>query len=269
MIFKSFSRNQKAGMIQIGEPRMEKGTETIHEATRPTARHDFRAWPLSRPRTENQGADRLGYPVLELALVKSEAEEACEFCAAKLSEQHRHLLDISRRTTICACDLCTFRFENPINGRFKLIPQDTSFLPDFRLTGVQWENLGLPVNVVFIYYDRLTQRPVAKYPGPNGAAEAPMTVADWQSILAGNPGLEDLKPDVEALLLDRSGETPGYFRVPIDVCFELVRLTRRNWRGFAGGDRVWLEIETFFARLREQTTLALRQGLPLNEVHHA
>ena len=96
-----------------------------------------------------------------------------------------------------------------------------------------------------------------------------MTIDDWQSIVAGNPGLEDLKPDVEALLIDRTGETPGYFRAPIDVCYELVRLTRKNWRGFAGGDRVWLEIETFFARLREQTGRAPRHGLPSKEVHHA
>jgi hypothetical protein len=132
------------------------------------------------------------------------------------------------------------------------------------LTGIQWENLNLPINVVFISYNRLARRPTAMYPGPNGATETPMTVEEWQAILAGNPELEDLKPDVEALLIDRTGETPGYFRAPIDVCFELVRLIRKNWRGFAGGERVWLEIETFFTRLREQTTLVLRQDFPRN-----
>jgi hypothetical protein len=142
-------------------------------------------------------------------------------------------------------------------------------LPDFRLTGAQWENLNLPINVVFFCYHRLTCRPMAIYPGPNGAAEAPLTAEDWQAILAGNPGIEDLKPDVEALLIDRTGETPGNFRAPIDVCFELVRLIRQNWRGFAGGDRVWLEIEIFFARLREQTAPALGRDVPMIEVRRA
>jgi hypothetical protein len=201
--------------------------------------------------------------------VEIRAGERCEFCSAKLSGQHRHLLDIGRRMTICACDPCAFRLENSINGRFKLIPRETSTLPEFHLTGLQWENLNLPINVVFIYYDRLTYRPTAMYPGPSGAVESRMNVEDWRAILAANPALENLKPEVEALLIDRTGDTPGYFRAPIDVCFELVRLIRKHWRGFAGGGRVWLEIETFFARLREQTAPASRYRLSLQEAPHA
>jgi len=276
MIFKSFAPNQKAGATQAGELTPENSKAKVHEPATKPAGHALRSWPFNRDGTGISGTKgsvtlqhRLVYPETEPTPVKIEAEEACEFCSAKLSEQHRHLLDVSRRTIVCACDACALRFENSIQSRFKLIPQDTSALPDFRLTGILWENLNLPINVVFISYNRLAGRPTAIYPGPNGAAETPITVEDWQAILADNPELEDLKPDVEALLIDRTGETAGYFRAPIDVCYELVRLIRKHWRGFAGGDRVWLEIETFFARLHEQTDRALRRNLPLNEVCHA
>jgi hypothetical protein len=40
--------------------------------------------------------------------------------------------------------------------------------------------------------------------------------------------------------------------VPIDDCFALVTLVRREWRGLSGGTRVWPEIDRFFAALTEQ-----------------
>ena len=36
--------------------------------------------------------------------------------------------------------------------------------------------------------------------------------------------------------------------------FELVGLIRLHWRGLSGGDKVWQELETFFARLKALST---------------
>ena len=59
-----------------------------------------------------------------------------------------------------------------------------------------------------------------------------------------------MRPDVEALLVNRLGVGREYFLAPIDRCFELVGIIRMHWRGFTGGAKVEEEIEGFFARLR-------------------
>ena len=40
--------------------------------------------------------------------------------------------------------------------------------------------------------------------------------------------------------------------VPIDDCFSLVTLVRKEWRGLSGGTDVWPKIDGFFACLTEQ-----------------
>jgi hypothetical protein len=42
------------------------------------------------------------------------------------------------------------------------------------------------------------------------------------------------------------------FLAPIDDCYALVALIRSRWKGFAGGEEVWREIDGFFDRLRAQ-----------------
>jgi hypothetical protein len=189
------------------------------------------------------------------------APEICEFCSIGLASQHRHLIEIANRKIICACDPCALRFENVVEGRFKLIPRDAHALPNFQITDAQWENLSLPINLVFIFQNGQTGKPTAAYPSPAGATESLLTIQNWQTIVAENPELENLQPDVEALLINRVGAARDYFIAPMDVCFELVGLIRKNWRGLSGGDLVWTEIEIFFNRLRESTSSAIPQNL--------
>ncbi len=59
-----------------------------------------------------------------------------------------------------------------------------------------------------------------------------------------------MRPDVEALLVNRVGSTRQYFLVPIDECYRLVGLIRLHWRGLSGGALVWGEIAEFFDELR-------------------
>jgi len=73
-------------------------------------------------------------------------------------------------------------------------------------------------------------------------------------MAANNPVLDRLKPDVEALLVNRVGSAREYFIAPIDACYELVGVIRQNWRGFSGGETVWTEIKRIFVRLAGQAT---------------
>lgn len=179
--------------------------------------------------------------------------EICEFCSQILCPEHRHLLEVSKRKIICVCDACALRFQHAVGGRFRLIPRMAVLLSNFQMQEVQWEDMALPINLVFIFARSESEKMVAAYPSPAGVTESLLAVANWQSLIAQNPQLAALMPDVEALLINRVGKAREYFIAPIDLCFELAGLIRKYWRGLSGGDRVWAEIEQFFAKLREQT----------------
>ena len=61
-----------------------------------------------------------------------------------------------------------------------------------------------------------------------------------------------MTPEVEALLVNTTRGRGEYWLTPIDDCFALVALVRREWQGMSGGTRVWQEIDHFFAALTEQ-----------------
>jgi len=85
-----------------------------------------------------------------------------------------------------------------------------------------------------------------------------------------NPGLGQMQPDVEALLVNRVGEARDFFLAPIDVCFELVGLIRLHWRGLSGGTEVWQEIAAFFNRLKENARpLVIEEPVAANGKDHA
>jgi hypothetical protein len=179
-------------------------------------------------------------------------EERCELCGLALAPEHRHLLEQTTRKILCSCDACGLRFENVIDGRFKLIPRDARALPDFQPTDSQWNALSLPINLAFFFYDSPSKKMTALYPSPAGATESLLPLSAWESLVADNPVLATLGPDVETLLVDRVGNRRFYAIAPIDVCFELVGLIRIHWRGLSGGEEVWREIEKFFVRLEDR-----------------
>ncbi|HEY2143541.1 MAG TPA: DUF5947 family protein [Candidatus Udaeobacter sp.] len=175
--------------------------------------------------------------------------ERCELCSISVPPHHRHLVEVAARKIVCACDPCALRFQNAINGRFKLIPRDTRSLSDFQITEAEWEALALPINLAFFFYSSSAQRTVAMYPSPAGATESLLPLTAWDALVTGNPILRELQPDVEALLVNRVGDKRAYFIAPIDTCFELVGTIRTNWRGLSGGEEVWSKIDNFFCRL--------------------
>jgi len=191
-----------------------------------------------------------GSPKTDGALPPPEVEH-CELCSTRLAPIHRHLLEMATRRIVCSCDPCALRFENVLEGKFKLIPRDTRPLPDFKMTDAEWEELSLPISLAFFFYDTPGKKMAAYYPSPAGATESLLPLTAWEALVAANPVLSKLKPDVETLLVNRTHDAREYFVAPIDVCFELVGLIRVHWRGFSGGEEVWTAINVFFNRLKE------------------
>ena len=151
---------------------------------------------------------------------------------------------------VCACDACALRFQDVVEGRFKLISRDAVALPDFAMADADWENFALPINLAFFFYSTPRKKMMAYYPSPAGATESLLPLDAWKALVSQNPPLQKLQPDVEALLVNRAGKARNYFIAPIDKCYELVGTIRMHWRGLSGGQEVWDKIESFFSDLK-------------------
>ena len=187
--------------------------------------------------------------------------EQCELCSAGIAPNHRHLLDLSQHTLICVCHPCSILFSDPVagGGKYRLVPSRYAFLPDFSMTDMQWDELMIPVNMVYIFYSTSENRVMAFYPSPAGAMESTLPLDGWDTLVRSNPIVNDLAPDVEALLVNRVENRGGesyreHYIVPIDTCYELVGLIRLKWKGLSGGEEVWKAIAEYFAGLRARST---------------
>jgi hypothetical protein len=125
-------------------------------------------------------------------------------------------------------------------------------LSDFRITDEQWDRLQTPISLAFFLHSSTAGRVAAYYPSPAGATASDLPPDAWRELIDANPSLDNFAPDVEALLVNRVSQARDYFRVPIDVCYELVGLIRARWRGLMGGAEVWVEIDSFFTRIKER-----------------
>ncbi len=182
--------------------------------------------------------------------------ELCEFCAEPLRDEHSHVVNVETRSLMCTCRGCWFLFapDGAAGGKYRAVPEDTTFDPDFQLSDGQWEALQIPVAMAFFFHQTDLGRAVAFYPSPAGATESLLPLDTWDEIVAANPMLRSMLPDVQALLVfrPRNADKRCYV-VPIDACYQLVGLIRRYWKGFDGGEEAWREIEAFFARLTERS----------------
>jgi hypothetical protein len=177
-----------------------------------------------------------------------EPQERCDTCGAALTGKHSHNFDPSSRRIRCACDSCAILY----SSMYRPIPRRVRALPEFQLSDAQWDDLMIPISLAFFTYSTPAGKVIALYPGPAGAAESLLRLDAWEEICAANPVLSQLQPDVEALLVNRVGDTREYFLVPIDECYKLVGLIRLHWRGLSGGSLVWGEIAGFFSGLRRK-----------------
>jgi len=117
----------------------------------------------------------------------------------------------------------------------------------------QWDELMIPVNMVYIFQSTSANRIMAFYPSPAGPMESLLGLENWESLIGNNPILNDLEPDVEALLINRVRGVREYYIVPIDACFKLVGLIRVYWKGLSGGEEIWKEIAGFFEGIRSKS----------------
>lgn len=221
---------------------------------------------MSFPELPNNQDNRANAPldILRQFARKREARppvEQCDLCSAEIPAYHRHLLELSHNALVCVCRPCSILFGDPGagSGKYRLVPSRYLLLSDFSMTDEQWDELMLPVNMVYIFNSSVTNSVMAFYPSPAGAIESALNLEGWNTLLTNNPILQTLESDVEALLINRVGNNgTGTYRehyiVPIDICYELVGLIRLKWRGLSGGEDAWKAIAEFFTNLRKRAT---------------
>jgi hypothetical protein len=156
-------------------------------------------------------------------------------------------------------------FDGLDKSKYKRVSRSCQYLVNFEMSDGQWESLMIPINMAFLFHSSLENRIVALYPSPAGAVESLLPLDSWAEIAANNPVLHQLKPDIEALLVNRIGHAHGlraseYYMAPIDECYKLVGLIRANWKGLSGGAEVWTEVGRFFLELRSNSEV-VRGGI--------
>jgi Family of unknown function (DUF5947) len=191
-------------------------------------------------------------------------EERCDLCGEPVPAVHRHLIDVDDRRLLCACRPCTILFDHTGagGGHFRLLPDRTRALAGFDLDDTLWRSLDIPVELAFFFYSSAAGKVVAFYPAPAGATESLLQLEAWDELVRRNPVLEELEPDVEALLVDRTGGAGRHrhWLVPVDRCYELVGLIRTHWKGFRGGSELWEQVETFFDQLGREAVTVTNDG---------
>ncbi|HEY2019434.1 MAG TPA: DUF5947 family protein [Bryobacteraceae bacterium] len=187
--------------------------------------------------------------------------ERCDLCGVPLPPEHPHLLEVSARRLVCACDACSILFCHRAASTYRRVGRNVRVLDQFQMSDVEWESLLLPIGLAFFVYNTPAARVMAFYPSPAGPAESLLTLESWSEIAARNTVLQEMEPDVEALLVNRIGEAREYYMAPIDRCYHLVGLIRTKWTGLSGGDEVWEGIARFFADLRESGTVTLPESV--------
>jgi hypothetical protein len=192
-------------------------------------------------------------PTTTTTLATPPPAERCELCSTELGPAHQHLVEPSTRRVLCACDACALLFSLRADTKYRRVPRRTRCLDDFRLSDAQWDGLLIPIGLAFFFRNSVGGKIMALYPSPGGPIESLLDLSCWEEIVHENPLLEQMEPDVEALLVNRLGQRREYYLAPIDECYRLVGVLRAHWQGLSGGDEVWQEIDRFFAELKQRS----------------
>jgi hypothetical protein len=206
-----------------------------------------------------QAGQENAFGVLRQFVRRKRDVERCELCSAEVAADHPHLIEPATRKLLCSCNACAILFSG-MAKKYKRVPRRVLAMPDFRLSDGQWESLLIPISMAFFFRSTPDARVVAFYPSPAGATESQLPLDTWKDIEDANPILQEVEPDVEALLANRIGHVrgftaPEYYVLPIDECYKLVGLIRANWKGLSGGAEVWREIGNFFDGLKQRATV--------------
>jgi hypothetical protein len=178
--------------------------------------------------------------------------ERCELCGVGISDEHRHLLALSERRIVCACEACWAMRSG--EGDYRPTGNRTVWLPGLEVPDDLWASFQIPIGLAFFMESTVTACVVAMYPSPGGATESELHFDSWTRMRSLNPVLDNLEPDIEGLVANRLADPPMYVIAPIDRCYALTGTVKANWEGISGGPGVQAAVAGFFEALRAEAT---------------
>jgi len=211
--------------------------------------------------TQRAGLAAAPGPAPEAPQDASAAAEQCEMCLGVLDERHGHLVDMTKRSLLCACRACylLFTHEGAAGGKYRAVPERVCRDPGHPLTDAEWNELQIPVAMAFFFVNSELGQVVAGYPSPGGVTECELDLAAWDRLAATHPLLAAMAPDVEAVFVNRT-DTHEVFLIPIDECYALVGQLRMCWQGFDGGAEARAAVAEFLAGLRRRAVALPETG---------
>lgn len=182
--------------------------------------------------------------------------ERCELCGAPVAADHQHLVDPGNHRILCACNACAILFDDSGVTQYRRIPREVREPAGFEITDEFWNALAIPIGLVFFFRSSASGKVLALYPSPAGPTETAVEEAQWTELSGFHPSIASMKPDVEALIVNRMDGAREYYIAPIDECYKLTGIIRRHWQGFSGGDEMWDGIRQFFESLKRRAIRA-------------
>jgi hypothetical protein len=213
------------------------------------ARADSGARARAQPAGPAAGTDAAA-PAL--AARRAADTEACDLCGVGIGPDHRHLLALSERRIVCACEACWAMRSG--EGDYRPTGNRTVWLPDLDLPDDVWAQFQIPIGLAFFMESTVTGCIVALYPSPGGATESELHFESWGRMRRLNPVLEGLEPDIEGLIVNRLADPPIHVIAPIDRCYALTGTVKASWEGISGGPGVQAAVGEFFERLEAEAT---------------
>lgn len=206
----------------------------------------------SIPGAESQGGSLVG--VTSGPEGEAQGPERCDLCGVGIGEQHRHLLELSQRRIVCACEACWAMRAG--EGDYRPTGNRTVWLPDLDIPDELWGSFQIPIGLAFLMHSTVTGCVVAMYPSPAGATESELHFSCWQEMVARNPILQGLEADIEGLIVNRLVDPHIHVIAPIDSCYALTGAVKASWEGISGGSGVVRAVSRFFEQLRERAVPA-------------
>jgi hypothetical protein len=176
------------------------------------------------------------------------ALEYCDICGTTIPPDHRHLLHLTERRIVCACEACWGMRSG--EGDYRPTGLRTVWLPGLDVPDDLWANFQIPIGLAFFMRSTVTECVVAMYPSPAGATESELHFDAWSRMCQLNPVLEGLEADIEGLIVNRLSDPPAYAIAPIDRCYALTGAIKATWEGISGGSGVDHAVTQFFDGLR-------------------
>jgi hypothetical protein len=181
-------------------------------------------------------------------------EASCALCGARIAAHpaHPHLLSAHGGRVVCACGACSLLFGSEPGAAYRRLPRTVELYGEPVLSDADWRLLGVPIRLA-CFVRRATEEIECIYPSPAGPVRSALDSESTAVLTRHYPAARELLIDVEAIILCAVGERRAAFRVPVDECFRLVGLTRRNFRGASGGAPWWSALEGWVSELVQRS----------------